>query len=195
MFQVRAPKGRKRGEEAHENAAGAASSLGSVFPPEEIDCNANFISWSRTRIRCDVEVGEDSSSGSRRLYGGTAQELKDMASTSLRSKVSDALPAPVARLARRMLLWKRRSAFRPYPITKRIDGETLPFWIGDETAEAWYRPEKDPVHQELAFIRDHMLSPGDLVFDVGSHHGLHTLHGGIAAGWWRLSRIHITWPS
>jgi FkbM family methyltransferase len=28
---------------------------------------------------------------------------------------------------------------------------------------------------ELAFIRDHMLSPHDLVFDVGSHHGLHTV--------------------
>jgi len=65
--------------------------------------------------------------------------------------------------------------FRPYTITKRIHGEAFPFCIGDETGEIWYRPENDPVYEELAFIRDRMLSPDDLVFDVGSHHGLHTI--------------------
>jgi FkbM family methyltransferase len=74
-----------------------------------------------------------------------------------------------------MLLWQRRSRFRPYNITKTIQGESFSFCIGDETGELWYRPEKDPVYAELAFIRDHMLSPNDVAFDVGSHHGLHTI--------------------
>jgi FkbM family methyltransferase len=65
--------------------------------------------------------------------------------------------------------------FRPYVITKTIQGETFSFCIGDETGENWYRPSKDPVYKELAFICDHMLSANDLVFDVGSHHGLHTV--------------------
>ena len=78
-------------------------------------------------------------------------------------------------MLRSALLWKRRVQFRPYTITKTIHGEAFPFFIGDETGEIWYRPENDPVYEELAFIRDHMLSPDDLVFDVGSHHGLHTI--------------------
>jgi len=92
-----------------------------------------------------------------------------------RSLVKTIAPAPIARLARKVLVWKRRYQFHPYNITKTIDGEHFPFLIGDATAKQWYEPDKDPVALELAFIRDHMLSPTDLVFDVGSHHGLHTV--------------------
>jgi len=94
---------------------------------------------------------------------------------SLRSFVRQIVPAPMARLARSMRLWRRRTRFRPYSITKTVQGKSFPFYIGDETGELWYGPEKDPVYTELAFIQDHMLSPGDVVFDVGSHHGLHTI--------------------
>jgi FkbM family methyltransferase len=81
----------------------------------------------------------------------------------------------MARLARSIRLWKRRTQFRPYSITKTVQGKSFSFCIGDETGELWYGPEKDPVYTELAFIQDHMLSHGDVVFDVGSHHGLHTI--------------------
>jgi FkbM family methyltransferase len=84
-------------------------------------------------------------------------------------------PAPVKRLLRSALVWKRRVQFHPYSITKTVEGESFPFLIGDATGKQWYEPDKDPVYRELAFIRDHMLAPDDLAFDVGSHHGLHTL--------------------
>jgi len=74
-----------------------------------------------------------------------------------------------------MLLWQKRSQFHPYNITKTIQGESFTFCIGDNTGELWYRGEQGSVYEELAYIRDHMLSPNDLVFDVGSHHGLHTI--------------------
>jgi|SRR5215469_3708949 len=93
----------------------------------------------------------------------------------LRSFVKKVSPAPIARLARRLLLWQQRSQFRPYKVTKIIQGESFPFYIADNTAELWYRGDEGSVYEELAFIRDRMLSPSDLVFDVGSHHGLHTI--------------------
>jgi FkbM family methyltransferase len=93
----------------------------------------------------------------------------------LRSIARKVTPAPVRKFARRVLDWKNASQFQPYTIVKTIGGESFPFYIGDATANLWYAPEKDPVNVELAFIRDHMLSPHDLVFDVGSHHGLHTV--------------------
>lgn len=96
-------------------------------------------------------------------------------SVGLRSLIKTIAPAPVTRLARKLLTWKRRVQFRPYCITKTLDGESFPFLIGDATAKQWYEPEKDPVLLELSFIRDQMLSSSDLVFDVGSHHGLHTV--------------------
>src|SRR5215470_4533944 len=92
-----------------------------------------------------------------------------------RSFVRDHAPAPVTQLVRKALIWKRRKQFRPYRISKTIAGESFPFLIGDSTGKAWYEPEKDPVAVELAFLRDQMLSASDLAFDVGSHHGLHTV--------------------
>ena len=93
----------------------------------------------------------------------------------LRSLIQQVTPDPIARFIRAGLLWKRRTQFRPYNITKTVEGESFPFHIGDETGEIWYRLPKDPVYRELAFIRDRMLAPGDIVFDVGSHHGLHAI--------------------
>jgi FkbM family methyltransferase len=93
----------------------------------------------------------------------------------LRSIARQMAPAPVRRLVRRVLDWKNAPHFHPHTIVKSIGGESFPFYIGDATANSWYAPQKDPVTLELAFIRDHMLSPGELVFDVGSHHGLHAV--------------------
>lgn len=95
--------------------------------------------------------------------------------TSFRSFLKQIVPEPITRLFRSARLWKRRARFHPYNITKTVLGESFPFLIGDQVGDSWYGPQKDPVYQEIAFIRDHMLAPGDLVFDVGSHHGLHTI--------------------
>lgn len=93
----------------------------------------------------------------------------------VRSVIQQAMPDSITRLIRGGFLWKRRAQFRPYNIIKTIEGESFPFHIGDETGQSWYRPPKDPVYRELAFIRDRMLGAGDVVFDVGSHHGLHAI--------------------
>ena len=90
---------------------------------------------------------------------------------SFRSLFSSIAPVPVKRLARRMFLWRRRSQFQPYIMTKAVRGDTFPFYIGDAVAHAWYGGGNDR-SPELGFIRDQMLSAEDLVFDVGSHHGL-----------------------
>jgi FkbM family methyltransferase len=92
-------------------------------------------------------------------------------STSLRSLVGSIAPAPVKRLARTMMVWKRRAQFRPYVMSKSVRGDNFPFYIGDATAQAWYGGGNNR-SPELGFIRDQMLAHGDLVFDVGSHHGL-----------------------
>ena len=94
---------------------------------------------------------------------------------SLRTLARQFTPAPVRRLIRATILRDQQPRFRPHTIVKTIGGESFPFYIGDPTAEAWYVPDKDPVNAELVFLRDHMIAPGDLVFDVGSHHGLHAV--------------------
>jgi FkbM family methyltransferase len=93
--------------------------------------------------------------------------------SNLRSLVRERTPSPVARLIRKALVWKRRAEFHPYVISKQIHGESFSFCIGDATGKLWYDRSNDP--PELGFLRDRMLAPDDLVFDVGSHHGLHAL--------------------
>jgi len=87
--------------------------------------------------------------------------------------VRRAFPSPFARLLHRALLWKKRLQFRGYTLTKSVEGDSLQFHVADATARQWYGWH-DPTNPEVLFIRD-MISPGDLVFDVGSHHGFYTL--------------------
>lgn len=90
----------------------------------------------------------------------------------LRSFARNLTPAPIRRFVRSAFL-RNQDPFHPHSIVKTIGGESFPFFLGDATANAWYAPDKDPVTTELVFMRDRMLLRDDLVFDVGSHHGLH----------------------
>jgi len=80
----------------------------------------------------------------------------------------------VARAAKKMLAWRKEVQFHPYIMTKSVQGYEFPFYIGDSVAHAWYGGGNGR-SPELPFIRDKMLAPGDLVFDVGAHHGLLTV--------------------
>jgi FkbM family methyltransferase len=64
----------------------------------------------------------------------------------------------------------RALSFRPYVITKHLAGHDFLCLIGHVDARYMY----DRVHAwpELAFVADHLLSPGDLVADCGANHGL-----------------------
>jgi FkbM family methyltransferase len=94
---------------------------------------------------------------------------------NFRTLVRQVVPAPVTRAVRGILVWKRWAKFRPYAVTKTVQGETFQFLIGDATAKLWYSGENHEWWPELGFIRDRMLSQDDLAFEVGSHHGFHTL--------------------
>jgi FkbM family methyltransferase len=85
------------------------------------------------------------------------------------------VPLPVARLLRRVLYWKRTVDFRPYTLTRSVQGEPIPFYIGDATGKLWYGGAT-VTSPELPFIRDNMISGEDTVFDVGSHHGFYAVY-------------------
>lgn len=85
------------------------------------------------------------------------------------------IPATLARLLRRGLLWKRETQFRPYIVTRLVQDEAIPFYICDATGELWYGTIND-VSPELPFLRDRMISEDDLIFDIGAHHGFYAVY-------------------
>lgn len=93
----------------------------------------------------------------------------------LRSFIRDVSPAPITQLVRKVLIWKRNAVFRPYVSVKHIREESFQFYTGDSTARMWYSGDHHEWMLEVPFILDHMLSPTDTVFEVGSHHGFHLI--------------------
>jgi FkbM family methyltransferase len=71
----------------------------------------------------------------------------------------------------------RRDDFtRPYIIRKSTEGVDFLFSVRDQHSRLWYDLYcTDPVWLELRFIRDHLLAPGDLAIECGSHHGATTI--------------------
>jgi FkbM family methyltransferase len=66
----------------------------------------------------------------------------------------------------------RELRFRPYVKKKTVEGVDFWFYIGNLTGKDWYDTTcTDPDWPEMKFIRDNMVSPGDVVFECGSHHG------------------------
>ena len=63
--------------------------------------------------------------------------------------------------------------FEPYAIRKHVGGIRFDFLICDRLAEQWYR-HADTLGHELEFTSA-MVSPGDIVFEVGAHHGFTTI--------------------
>ena len=94
---------------------------------------------------------------------------------SIRSLLRDASPAPLAQFARKVLIWKRNAAFRAYVTSKNIHGESFQFYVGDQTAKSWYEGDHHEWWVEIPFLLDRMVSSGDSVFEVGSHHGFHLI--------------------
>lgn len=90
----------------------------------------------------------------------------------LRSALRRALGAGMARLG-----FVRRDDFvRPYIIRKSTEGVDFLFSVRDQHSRLWYDLYcTDPVWLELRFIRDHLLAPGDIAIECGSHHGATTI--------------------
>jgi FkbM family methyltransferase len=61
-------------------------------------------------------------------------------------------------------------AFAPHTIRRTVLGESVELLIADATAARWYSQlYREP---ELAFIRDRLVRPGDVIVDCGAHQGL-----------------------
>ena len=91
---------------------------------------------------------------------------------ALAALVKKALPNSMKRTIIRWRYDLRSRRFRPDLKRRTVEGVTFDFWIGDPEARDWYDLHStDPVWLEMRFVRDHMVRPGDVVFDCGSHHG------------------------
>lgn len=65
----------------------------------------------------------------------------------------------------------KEATFRPYITKKCIAGINFDFYIGDPTGQLWYDSPWSYSEVELRFLRDHVISDRDVIFDVGGHHG------------------------
>lgn len=96
-----------------------------------------------------------------------------MSVTTFRAAAKAVVPAAMVRRVRKLQKLWESARFKPYTITKMLEGESFPLYIADPVAARWY--DRNVRWGEMRFIRDCMLSPKDLVFDVGCHHGCSTV--------------------
>lgn len=95
---------------------------------------------------------------------------------SLRMTVSNiarrVLPKPLKRAIVNLGFRLRSRGFAPYVKRKTVEGVTFDFWIGDPDGRNWYDLQStDPHWPEMRFLRDHIVTPGDVVLECGAHHG------------------------
>jgi FkbM family methyltransferase len=65
-----------------------------------------------------------------------------------------------------------RTAFTPYVKEKEVEGERFAFYVGDRDGREWYDLQAtDPLWREMRLLRDLLLKPGQVVLEVGAHHG------------------------
>ena len=83
-------------------------------------------------------------------------------------RILDEFRCIIAVMAEEKKAWE----FKPYVKKKSVEGVDFDFYIGNPTGMDWYDTScGDPYWPEMKFIRDNMVSPGDVVLECGSHHG------------------------
>lgn len=86
--------------------------------------------------------------------------------------VKSSLYKIVKKVQRRIVHRPKNRFFKPYFKKKNIEGVIFDFWIGDKDGRIWYDLQcTDPVWAEMRFIRDSLISQGDVVIECGGHHG------------------------
>ena len=62
--------------------------------------------------------------------------------------------------------------FRPYVKRKNVEGVEFDFYVGNIEGREWYDIyATDPKWDEMRHIKDLLIEEGDVVFELGSHHG------------------------
>ena len=88
------------------------------------------------------------------------------------AKVKSMMPASAVDALKRVYHGVRNRSFEPYLKHKSVEGLEFDLWICDRDGRIWYDlTATDPVWHEMRFLRDHILTPGDVVLECGGHHG------------------------
>ncbi len=76
----------------------------------------------------------------------------------------------------RLVRFFNEKRFKPFAIEKQANGDTFQFWIGDLDGKDWYLDSaEEGVNAEMEFLRTHMIEPGEVIFECGTHHGWTTM--------------------
>ena len=71
--------------------------------------------------------------------------------------------------------------FKPYVKRKTIEGVEFDFYFGNRQGRNWYDINAtDPIWDEMRHIRDLLIDEGEIIFELGSHHGCTTI---LLANW------------
>ena len=92
-------------------------------------------------------------------------------SAPLRSALRRLLPAGAQRAVRRWLNQSRRAQFQRRQIRRTYGGFAPLVELVDRKGEDWYDVDR-PLEPEFELLRQHGLSPGARVFDLGAHQGV-----------------------
>jgi FkbM family methyltransferase len=89
-------------------------------------------------------------------------------------KLSALAPQSVRALVRKLRFARRNAGFVPSTVSKSLGGVTFDFRIGDAMGQEWYGGPS-AMSEEMTFLRDRMVSSGDVVLECGAHHGFLTI--------------------
>ena len=89
-------------------------------------------------------------------------------------KLSSLAPQSVRAIVRKLRFARRNAGFVPTTVTKTLGGVTFDFVLGDAMGREWYAAQHE-LSPEMAFLRDRMARPGDVVLECGAHHGFMTI--------------------
>lgn len=98
---------------------------------------------------------------------------------NVKNAIKSFFPRSAVEKVRRLLDPVRRGSmfFSPHVIHKEMEGETFDFLIGDREGRAWYEYEciNNPRWLEMRFMKEQIITPGDVILECGSHHGCSTI--------------------
>lgn len=89
--------------------------------------------------------------------------------SSFVQKATQLLPLSARAFLKRSLFRFRNRKFSPYVSEFERFGKRFKFFLGDRVGEMWFEGGGDT--SEIDFLWEHMVVPGDVIFECGAHHG------------------------